>query len=163
MAAYRLRPARASDADAVATIWRTGWLDGHLGNVPEALVQARTPASFATRAQQRVPDTVVAELVDEDRQAVAGFTMVVDDELEQLYVDTEHRGRGVAGMLLRDAERRIAAAGHRRAWLAVVDGNAPARACYERNGWVDEGMFDYPAAISAGTTAVPCHRYAKRL
>jgi GNAT superfamily N-acetyltransferase len=157
MPAISLRPARPADADAVATIWRDGWADGHLGHVPEALVAIRTPESFRSRAAERVGDTVVAVAGDE----VAGFVMVVGDEVEQVYVSADHRGSGVAAVLLAEAERVVAAAGHRRAWLAVAAGNARARRFYERCGWADEGPFDYGAAISGGTITVPCHRYVK--
>jgi GNAT superfamily N-acetyltransferase len=78
-----------------------------------------------------------------------------------VYVAAAHRGTGVADALLAEAERLVAAAGHRRAWLAVVPGNARARRFYERRGWADEGPFEYAAATSAGTIAIPCHRYAK--
>lgn len=124
------RPAGPEDATAVARIWHHGWRDGHLGHVPGDLVAARTPESFGTRAAERVGDTVVA-IVDD---AVAGFVMVVEDEVEQVYVSEDHRGTGVATALLAEAERLVEAGGHRRAWLAVVAGNARARRFYERCG-----------------------------
>ncbi len=159
MPTVRLRPARAEDAEAVATIWSEGWRDGHLGHVPEALVAVRTPESFRTRAAQRVADTVVADADGE----VAGFVMVVGDEVEQVYVSARHRGSGVAAVLLAEAVRLVAAAGHRRAWLAVVPGNARARRFYARCGWTDEGPFDHSVVTPAGTIAVPAHRYVKGL
>ena len=82
MTGFALRPATADDAASVAQIWREGWSDGHRGHVPDALVAVRTPESFDS-------DTAVA-VVDGE---VAGFTMVVGDELEQLYVSRSHRGR----------------------------------------------------------------------
>ncbi|MGC5022068.1 GNAT family N-acetyltransferase [Micromonospora sp. DT47] len=159
MPAFSLRSAIAEDAEAVARIWYDGWCDGHLGQVSEALVAARTPESFRARAAQRVGDTVVA--VTGAGHEVAGFVMVVDDEVEQAYVSADHRGSGVAGLLLAEAERLVAVAGHRRAWLAVVAGNARARRFYERCGWADEGVFDHAAVISGGTITVPAHRYVK--
>jgi ribosomal protein S18 acetylase RimI-like enzyme len=159
MPAFSFRPASAEDAEAVAEIWNDGWRDGHLGHVPEALVAARTPQSFRTRAAQRVGDTAVA--VAGTGPEVVGFVMVVGDEVEQVYVSAGHRGSGVAGLLLAEAERLVADAGHRRAWLAVAAGNVQARRFYERCGWADEGLFDYAAVISGGTIAVPCHRYVK--
>jgi GNAT superfamily N-acetyltransferase len=89
--------------------------------------------------------------------------MVVDDEVEQVYVSSRHRGTGVAAALLGEAERRVRTNGHERAWLAVVAGNARARRFYERMGWTDEGAFDYPAASTGGTIPVPCVRYVRQL
>ncbi|WP_234335608.1 GNAT family N-acetyltransferase [Streptomyces albus] len=94
---------------------------------------------------------------------VAGFVMVAGDEVEQVYVAADGRGTGVAGVLLAEAERLVGENGHDRAWLAVATGNARARRFYARQGWSDEGPFDYPAAGPEGPIAVPCHRYAKRL
>jgi GNAT superfamily N-acetyltransferase len=154
-----LRPATADDAEAIATIWHDGWRDGHLGNVPEALLAARTPDSFRSRAADRTADTTVAVLHDR----IAGFVMVAKDEVEQVYVAADHRGSGVAGLLLAEAERLVAANGERRAWLAVVAGNERARRFYQRNGWIDEGPFEYAAATADGTVAVPAHRYIKEV
>ena len=68
---------------------------------------------------------------------------------------------GVAQALMAEAERQVRANGHGKAWLAVVAGNARARAFYEHSGWSDEGPFDYAAASEGGTIVVPCHRYTK--
>ena len=155
MSEVSLRPATPEDADAVAQIWREGWRDGHLGHVPDALVTVRTPESFTQRAADRVGDTTLA-VVDDD---VAGFTMVVGDEVEQVYVSRSHRGSGVAAALLEHARRAVGAAGHPKAWLAVATGNVRARRFYERCGWADEGAFDYAAATESGTSPVPSHRY----
>jgi GNAT superfamily N-acetyltransferase len=154
-----LRAARAEDARDIAEIWHRGWQDGHLGFVPQELVDVRTEASFRTRASERISDTTVATVDG----AVAGFVMVVDDEVEQVYVSAAYRETGVATVLIGEAERQVRANGHGKAWLAVVAGNARARAFYDRAGWVDEGPFDYAAASADGTIAVPCRRYTKLL
>jgi ribosomal protein S18 acetylase RimI-like enzyme len=154
-----LRPATADDAPAIARIWYFGWRDGHLGHVADELVALRTRESFDQRAAARVADTVVATVDG----AVAGFIMVVGDEVEQVYVAGEHRGTGLAAALLTEAERLVAANGHDRAWLAVAPGNARARRFYQRRGWIDEGLFDYPAATADGPMPVPCRRYVKRV
>ncbi len=146
-----LRKASPDDADAIAEIWFRGWQDGHLGFVPHELVEARTEDSFRARAAQRVGDTTVA-VVD---GTIAGFIMVVDDEVEQVYVSASHRGTGVSTALMNEAERRVRANGHSKAWLAVVAGNARARAFYVRCGWSDEGPFDYAAASETGPIVVP--------
>ena len=140
----------------IAEIWHTGWRDGHLGLVPDELVELRTEESFHTRAAARVADTTVAVVGG----AVAGFVMVVGDEVEQVYVAAAHRGKGVAPVLMREAERQVAANGHTTAWLAVVPGNEglgpSTRSRMER-----QGPFDYPAVTERGPIAVPCHRYTK--
>lgn len=152
-----LRPATPADAEAVADIWFHGWRDGHLGYVPDALLVVRTEESFGTRARLRVGDTTVAEIGG----SVAGFVMVVGDEVEQVYVSAAHRGAGVAGVLLAEAERAVAANGHGQAWLAVVAGNGRARRFYERCGWQDEGAFAHHAPSEHGPIEVPAHRYVK--
>ena len=153
------RCARPDDAAEIAGIWYRGWCDGHLGHVSEQLVAVRTPQSFGARAADRIGDTRVA-LVD---GTVAGFVMVVDDEVEQVYVSAAHRGTGVADALLHEAERLVRANGYTRAWLAVVAGNARARRFYERCGWSDDGPFDYSAYSEEGPISVPSHRYVKEL
>jgi ribosomal protein S18 acetylase RimI-like enzyme len=154
-----LRGALPVDAPTIAEIWHLGWRDGHLGYVSQELIEVRHEDSFRTRAAQRVNDTMVAEV----RGQIAGFVMVVDNEVEQIYVSARHRGEGVADMLMADAERRIKDAGYSSAWLAVVAGNARARRFYERRGWSDRGLFAYAAAGEHGPIAVPSHRYVKDL
>lgn len=154
-----IRSATAADADAVARIWEAGWRDAHLGHVPDELVRVRTTDSFRSRAADRVPDTAVAEVDGE----VAGFVMVDGDEVDQVYVDAAHRGSGVAGALLTEAARLVARDGHARAWLAVVSGNARARRFYEREGWVDEGLFVHDAPVEGGSIPVECRRMVRDL
>jgi GNAT superfamily N-acetyltransferase len=154
-----VRRAELSDTPAVAEIWRSGWPDGHLGNVPDKLVEVRTPEDFDRRTAEGLGRTTVAVVGDE----VAGFVMVSGAEVEQVYVSGAYRGSGVAGVLLTEAERQVRAGGHDEAWLAVVAGNGRARRFYERSGWVDDGTFDYPAPHEDGPISVPCHRYVKRV
>ena len=159
MGPIQMRPARPADTATIAEIWETGWRDGHLGNVPELLVAARTPESFRTRAAECLPKATVAEIDGE----VAGFVMVGRDEVEQVYVAAAHRGTGVAAVLLAEAERQVAAGGHPVAWLAVAPGNGRARRFYERRGWSDDGGFDYAVAPNGVTILVPCRRYTKQV
>jgi EmrB/QacA subfamily drug resistance transporter len=154
-----VRPATADDVPAIARIWREGWADGHQGHVPDALAAERTPASFDGRTLERVGHTWVAD----NGGVVAGFVVVVDDEVEQLYVDRSWRGRGVAERLLRHAEAAIGQGGRRTAWLAVVAGNTRARRFYARLGWQDRGPFTYQAQTATGTFPVPAHRYEREV
>jgi NAD(P)-dependent dehydrogenase (short-subunit alcohol dehydrogenase family)/predicted GNAT family acetyltransferase len=125
--------------------------------VPQELVAARTPEYFHKRAAERVSDTTVA-VAD---QEIAGFIVVVDDEVEQVYVAAKHRGHGVAQRLISEAERQVALQGFREAWLAVVPSNTRARAFYQKAGWTDQGPFTYAAYSDGGPISITAHRYTK--
>jgi ribosomal protein S18 acetylase RimI-like enzyme len=159
MAGVTIRPATPADIPAIGRIWREGWPDGHDGHVPEALAAERTPASFDRRTSERIGCTWVAD----SGGAVAGFVVVVDTEVEQVYVDRSWRGRGVAERLLRHAETVIGQRGRRIAWLAVVAGNTRARRFYARLGWQDQGPFTYQAQRATGTFPVPARRYEREV
>ncbi|WP_134742227.1 GNAT family N-acetyltransferase [Nocardioides sp. 503] len=152
-----LRPADQDDAEAIAGIWERGWHDGHDGHVPAELSAVRTPETFRSRTADRLTQTSVAEVAGR----VAGFVVVHGDELEQVYVDGAHRGSGVAQALMAEGLRLVAEAGHEHAWLVAATGNARARRFYEREGWFDEGLVDYPAEGPDGPIVVTDHRYTK--
>ena len=97
-----IRPADPGDMAAVADLWHEGWHDAHAGHVPAGLTAVRSGAAFRDRTPLRVSDTTVA--VSEDG-ALLGFVMVVDDEVEQVFVARAARGTGVAATLLAEAER----------------------------------------------------------
>ena len=155
-----IRPAGDADMAAVADLWHEGWHAGHAGHVPDGLTAARTVAAFHERTPSRVADTTVA--VDASGQ-LAGFVMVVGDEVEQVFVGPAARGSGVARVLLTEAERQVAAGGSSEAWLAVVAGNARARRFYEKCGWVDGGELPYEVTAGGRTWTSPCRRYTKGL
>jgi GNAT superfamily N-acetyltransferase len=152
-----LRPARPEDMAPVADIWHRAWHVAHPGHVPEGLTAGRTLDAFHERTPGRVADTTVAEV----EGVVVGFTMVSGDEVEQVFVDPDRHGTGVAAPLLAAAERQVAAAGHGVAWLAVVTGNARARRFYEKHGWHDAGDLPYEVTAGGTTYVSPCRRYEK--
>lgn len=153
-----LRAATPDDIEAIATLWHRGWLDGHLGHVPESLPPHRRLVDFRRRVPSRIQQTTVATLASR----VAGFVTVHDDEVEQIYVAEDARAGGVANALLRHAEQMIALH-FDVGWLAVVAGNTRARRFYARNGWRDAGGFDYAAEITNGPLLVPSRRYEKHM
>jgi ribosomal protein S18 acetylase RimI-like enzyme len=153
-----LRTATIDDVGAIAHVWHSGWADGHLGHVPAGLEQHRQLADFLARVPEHLDATTVAT----HGSRVAGFVMVHDDEIEQLYVAADARGAGVADHLLQHGASQIAER-YDVAWLAVVAGNTRARRFYERNGWTDAGAFEYDARTAHGKFVVPSHRYEKDL
>jgi len=157
-----LRPATEDDVDAIADLFHRGWHDAHPGLVPDGLTERRTAEAFHDRVSRRVAetdDTTVAEIDG----SIVGFIMVDGDEAEQVYVDRAFRGSGVAALLLTEAERQIAAGGYDVAWLVVVRGNERAQAFYAKQGWIDEGDFDYPVTALGESFISPCRRFTKRL
>jgi ribosomal protein S18 acetylase RimI-like enzyme len=157
-----LRPATSDDVEAVTAIFHQGWHDVHPGRVPDGLTERRTPEAFHDRVSQRIAETDETTVADVDG-TVAGFVMVSGDEAEQVYVDRRFRGTTVATLLLTEAERQIAAAGHDVAFLVVVRGNDRAQAFYARQGWVDEGDFDYPVTALGEHYISPCRKFTKRV
>ena len=155
-----LRPAQPEDTAAVAEVWQAAGTTATAGHVPDALIEARDPAYFEARSRELVDHVTVA--VDGDE--LLGVLLVTADELQQIMISAAARGRGVGGLLLAEAERLVAAAGHDEIWLAVVPGNTSARRFYERRGWVDRGEETYDAvSLGGGTVAVSVCRYVKGL
>lgn len=157
-----LRPATADDVEATSVLFHEGWHDVHPGRVPDGLTERRTPEAFRDRVAQRVAATDETTVADVDG-VVAGFIMVSGDEAEQLYVDRAFRGSSVATLLLTEAERQIAAAGHDLAFLVVVRGNDRAAAFYARQGWIDEGDVDYPVTARGVHFLSPCRKFTKQV
>lgn len=146
----------------VARVWRAGWLDAHVGHVPDALMAERTESYFTQTAEDLVDSTLVA--VDDDG-AVLGVVLIHDDELFQLAVDEGARRRGVGQALVGAAEERIGA-DYDRAELAVVSANTAGRRLYERCGWTDLGEIVQPArAANLDDEPVPvkAHHFIKEL
>jgi ribosomal protein S18 acetylase RimI-like enzyme len=154
-----LRPAAEADVDALAVLWHEGWRDGHLTDAPEVLLKDRTLDTFRLRTEFRLGDMTVATVDG----ALAGFVIVTDDEVEQVYVGRTFRGTSVAKAVLREGERRVGEQGYDEAWLAVVHGNARARAFYAREGWVDQGMQEYDVPATDPPLVWDVHRYTKRV
>jgi GNAT superfamily N-acetyltransferase len=157
-----LRPATPADIDAIAAVFHEGWHDVHPGRVPDGLTERRTPEAFHERVTQRVVETHETTVAEVDG-TVAGFVMVAGDEAEQVYVGRAFRGSGVAALLLTEAERQIATGGHDLAWLVVVRGNERAQAFYAKQGWADEGDYDYPVTALGESFISPCRRFTKRV
>ena len=142
-----LRPATVDDIEAVTAVFHRGWHEVHPGRVPDGLTERRTVEAFRDRVTQRITET--------DETTVA--------EAEQVYVDSRFRGTSVASLLLTEAERQIAASGHDVAFLVVVRGNDRAQAFYARQGWTDEGDYDYPVQALGEDFVSPCRKFTKRV
>jgi len=154
-----IRDAEIGEADRLAQMWYDGWCDAHLPIVPAALAQVRTLASFRDRMRAAVGEVRVAGPVG----APAGFYLLKDDELYQLYVSAAARGSGVAARLMADAEARLAGRGVETAWLGCAIGNQRAARFYEKCGWHMARTFVSDLETTEGIFRLEVWRYEKRL
>lgn len=149
-----IRAATEADAPALASIqarsWR--WAYGHFIAFEEMPIAAESEPGLREMAASG------AVRVFEQDATVVGYAAVDGDELRSLYVEPAAQGAGVGTRLLADAEDRIRAAGHARAWLYVYADNARGRAFYERHGWRRVGDL-----VGAGRWRAPGYRYEREL
>ena len=154
-----VRNATEAEVDRLADIWHQGWHDAHARIVPPELTRIRTLDRFRDRLRAALRDVRVVGLPGEP----AGFCLVHDDELYQLFVAAEAKGSGIAAALVADAERRLAAQGVEVAWLACAIGNERAARFYEKCGWRRAGVMINPLDTPDGVLPLEVWRYEKRL
>ena len=152
----RIAPATRADIGPLAALWHDGWHEAHAALVPTALTALRTPAEFRARVTAHLGDTSVGWVNGE----IAGFVMVQDDEIYQLYATPAARGTGAARALIAHGITQIAAR-YPRAWLACTVGNDRAARFYEKSGWARVGMIDLPLETSAGPFPLKVWRFEK--
>ncbi|WUG39321.1 GNAT family N-acetyltransferase [Kitasatospora sp. NBC_00458] len=136
-----IRPAQAEDEKELAALNRAAWT--WLADV------APQPAEDAGVFDERhAPDQFLLALLG-DR--IVGYVRVVPPtplasnqhvrQIQGLAVDAGARGRGIGVALVEAACGAARAQGARRITLRVLGHNAPARALYERCGFVVEGSL----------------------
>ena len=130
------RPAVAADYEPLTLLFESRWHDAHGHCTPPELVAARTRAHFHARLLEFGDGLRVIG----PEGAPEGFAAVKGDHVDQLYVSRALAGTGAALVLLREAEARIAAAGHDEAVLDCNPGNARAAAFYRKSGWSPRGL-----------------------
>ena len=141
----RIRPARLSDASAIADIQVETWLDTYAGLIPDrtllGMSRARQIQSWRGILRDTREDNVtrVAEGPD---ASVVGFAnggharptnLSYDGEVYTLYVLSDHQGAGNGRRLLGALFSALSAAGCRSALVWVLAKN-PARFFYEAMG-----------------------------
>ncbi|WP_335931820.1 GNAT family N-acetyltransferase [Streptomyces sp. PTD5-9] len=145
--ACSVRPAVLADEAALGELDRATWSTLH-AVMPRP--QPPYPPFFDER--HRPEDLLVAEAANEAGEtAIAGYVRVVPPtplacnahvrQIQGLAVADWARGRGVARTLLRAACAAARDEGANRMTLRVLGHNAPARALYESEGFVVEGVL----------------------
>lgn len=154
-----IRYAEASEIDGLAQIWYDGWQDAHAAILPAELARHRTLGSFKERLVGLLSNVRVAGEIGEP----LGFCITKGDELYQMYVSAEARGKGVAQALISDAEHRLSQAGVTTAWLACAIGNERAARFYKKSGWNRAGNFLSKLETPDGIFELEVWRYEKRV
>lgn len=156
---FRIVPLGEDMLEQTATLWESGWHDAHDGITPPALMKLRTPESFAVRLRDGMKDCRIARR----GSYVLGFHMVKHDEVYQMYVARQARGRGVARALMSDAEQCLRDAGLSEGWLACAIGNHRAARFYEKTGWTNAGEHVVDLDTQDGSYPLHVWRFEKGL
>jgi GNAT superfamily N-acetyltransferase len=136
-----IRSAEPEDAPDLARVHVTSWQAAYKGLVNQGFldsldVESRT--AWWDRALAREANLVSVGEID---GTVEGFCLAGTSgdagwgEVFAIYVAPDHWGTGLGKGLLEAGEGGLFSAGHERALLWVLDGNARARAFYQRRGW----------------------------
>jgi GNAT superfamily N-acetyltransferase len=159
-----IRAAQIEEVDALAQLWYDGWQDAHAAIVPAELKAARTLDRFRERLLAALGDVrVCSDASDASDAPAAGFHWLKDDELYQLYVGAQARGKGAARALMADAETLLAARGVRTAWLSCAIGNHRAARFYEKSGWTRVGNMVDELQLPSGPFELETWRFEKSL
>ena len=170
-----VRPARESDAAAIASVEIAAWRTAYRGMVPDEVLDGldldREAATWRERLRdQAVVKVSVADLVEPPASprlvgyvsegSARGDDVAGLGEIWAIYVDPEAQRRGVGRVLMDAGLGGLAARGYDEAMLWVFEANAAARAFYERMGWAPDGAAK-PFAIGG---AAPIElRYRRHL
>ena len=143
-----VRPAVLDDAEAIAVVHHTAWVETYSDLLPAEHWENDTVESRAQRWHERLseeaPGNLSVAVVDEQ---VVGFvkagparskkgvpTPVRSDELWALYVLSERHGTGIGALLL---DKVLPPTAPAEFWVA--DANQRARRFYEKHGFVPDG------------------------
>jgi GNAT superfamily N-acetyltransferase len=127
-----IRRAVPADAEAIAAVQARGWRHAFADIVePDRMPD---PEEQGPRFADFIAGGGEVLVFDQDGR-IAGFAVVVGEELRALYVDPPAQGAGVGSALLDAALEALRADGHAEAFLWTFEANGLARAFYERHRW----------------------------
>ena len=145
-----IRPARAEEAEAFASLHVAAWKDAHAALAPAEATKALGFSSRLPLWHAYLADATQQVLVAEYDGALAGLVcfgpasqaeLGSQAEIKHLYIAASARKLGLGKALLRAALVRIAPDGYAKATLAVVTGNTAARGFYKACGGLEIGVF----------------------
>jgi ribosomal protein S18 acetylase RimI-like enzyme len=158
-ATERIRRAQVSDAAAIAHIRVAAWRAAYRGLMPDSYLDRADledrEAEYLRSRLQHVGDGVCVSVADSGGRPIGycAYGIAGDDaepaigSVYDLYVHPDAWRQGVGQRLLAAAADHFRAQGFCEATLFVFEGNARARAFYERVGWKSDGhreMYTQP-------------------
>lgn len=150
-----IRNAAEPDIEHLAQLWFDGWQDAHAEVLPEDLKRLRTLGSF----RERLIESLASIRLAEKAGAIAGFSILKQDELYQFYVAASARGTEVAPTLMEDALAHLRASGVTTAWLSCAIGNERAARFYQKLGWRRAGVMTSQVSTPEGPFPLDVWRY----
>lgn len=93
----------------------------------------------------------------------AGFCIVKDNELDQLYVSAEARGSGVAAMLMKDAEARFCGQRNGSGLVGLCNRERAGRTILRKARLEKSGSDDHYPETPEGKLPLQVWRYEKAL
>ena len=147
--AYRLRAARAADAEAIAVLHTDSWRRTYRGMMPDAFLDGDVLANRRQVWHERLamldPRRLVSVAMDDDQ--LAGFICTVAGEdpvwgafIDNLHVAAARHGQGIGRALMQGTARWLRDSGDSGGvYLWVMEANAGARRLYERLGAANAG------------------------
>lgn len=136
MSPVTIRKARPQDRPAIAALMAASWQDAYAPFLPAGIL-SQLPARFAEKWRDHASGSGDLVMVAEEGGVLQGFAAFLAAEpmyLDNLHVRPGLRGGGIGRRLLAGCVAPLRALGARRAELTVIEGNATARAFYERMG-----------------------------
>lgn len=169
---WQVRRPRLDDVEAISTINVVAWQHAYAGLMPADLLAAQQVEPRAERLRERLSAGASATgyVAVDSADAVVGYCWYGDyrpddgapspgdgfGEVYAIYVHPDQIGTGAGAALMTAA---LADLGPRPVAVWVLEGNARARAFYERFGFAADGVM---ADFDAGGTPVPEVRYIRR-
>ncbi len=149
LSSLALRPATEADAELIAAIHSASWQATYRGLLPDAFLDGEVTHERASwwRARMSAPGAehrivLIAERAGEpigfvcvERQPDSPWGVLLDN----LHALPAHQGIGAGKLLMRAAQDWAREHGEAQLYLYVLEGNAPAIAFYERQGWQFSG------------------------
>lgn len=160
--AYRLRPASAADAEALALVGAATFLETFAGIIGGADIAAHVAAKHSVQSYRQALDEPGTTLVlAEARKGGAPVGYVYagapglpietgdeDYEIRRIYALGRYHGSGIGGDLMDAAFDAAKSMGKRRALLGVYSGNTRAIGFYGKMGFVLAGERTFEVGMA---------------